>query len=316
MSRFTWPQENISSERARKALRQAILEQITSAASGHPGGSLSLVEILAAIFDGNFEHGFPKGFVARTNPGSGLSREELAEDRDRLVLSKGHGVPALYAALSYQGYFSPDELVHLRQLGHFLQGHPDRNHYDLMEASTGSLGQGASVALGIALGERLKFEQKKIARLPRVYCILGDGEMQEGQVWEMFMSAPKFELANFVCVIDYNKGQIDGPVKEIMDLEPLAEKLRAFRWNVHEVDGHDVNALKKSLADSPIAARGKPHVIVAHTLKGKGISFMEHPTQWHGAAPKREQLEDAIKELCGAQAPACGRLLADLASKT
>jgi transketolase len=312
MSRFTWPKENISSENSRKALRQTILEQICAAGSGHPGGSLSLVEILASIFDGNFEHGFPTGFQPKTESGR-LNRADLAADRDRIVLSKGHGVPALYSALSFQGYFPAQELVHLRQLGHFLQGHPDRNHYDLMEASTGSLGQGTSVALGIALGERLAFEKKKIKRLPRVYCILGDGEMQEGQVWEMFMSAPKFQTGNLVCVIDYNKGQIDGPVKEIMDLEPLADKMRAFRWNVHEVDGHDVGALKAALAKCKPEAHGAPHVIIAHTLKGKGISFMEHPTQWHGAAPKLEQLEDAIKELGGS---GCGRILTKLAQKT
>ncbi|MEO5666971.1 MAG: transketolase [Bdellovibrionota bacterium] len=310
MSRFTWPQENISSETSRKALRQSILEQIYAAGSGHPGGSLSLVEIVASIFDGNFEHGFPKNFVAKTSGTERLNRADMAKDRDRLVLSKGHGVPALYSALSFMGYFPAAELAHLRQLGHFLQGHPDRNHYDLMEASTGSLGQGASVALGIALGERLAFEKKKIQRLPRVYCLLGDGEMQEGQVWEMLMAAPKFQTGNLICVIDYNKGQIDGPVKEIMDLEPLTDKLRAFRWDVHEVDGHDVTALRQTLAKCRIEARGTPHVIVANTLKGKGISFMEHPTQWHGAAPKSEQLEDAIKELGGGKDMACGRILA------
>jgi len=315
MSGFTWPKENISSEKSRKALRQAILEQICAAGSGHPGGSLSLVEILSSIFDGNFEHGLPKNFVPKTEGKSRINRADLSLDRDRIVLSKGHGVPALYSALSFLGYFPAAELAHLRQLGHFLQGHPDRNHYDLMEASTGSLGQGGSVALGIALGERLAFESKKISRLPRVYCLLGDGEMQEGQVWEMFMAAPKFQTGNLICVVDYNKGQIDGPVKEIMDLEPLADKLRAFRWNVHEVDGHDVNALKGALAKCRIEARGTPHAIIAHTLKGKGISFMEHPTQWHGAAPKREQLEDAIKELDGTN-NSCGRILGALASKT
>jgi transketolase len=314
MSRFTWPQGTISSDGVRKALRQSILEQIAAATSGHPGGSLSLVEILSAIFDGNFEHGFPAGFkpkteVTATSSKMGLAKKDLSDGRDRLVLSKGHGVPALYSALSFLGYFPASELVQLRRLGHFLQGHPDRNHYDLMEASTGSLGQGASVALGLALGERLKFETKKISRLPRVYCLLGDGEMQEGQVWEMFMAAPKFQAGNLVCVIDYNKGQIDGPVKEIMDLEPLGDKLRAFNWNVHEVDGHDVSALKAAIAKSPVTARGKPHMIIANTVKGKGISFMEHPTQWHGAAPKPEQLEAAVKELWGSTEPACGRLL-------
>jgi transketolase len=300
---FQWPKEPISSETGRKALRQAILEQIAAANSGHPGGSLSLVEIVASIFDGYFHEGRPAT--------QGVSLREAANfalDRDRMVLSKGHGVPALYSALSYLGYFEAAELAKLRSLGHFLQGHPDRNHFDFMEASTGSLGQGASVALGLALSTRLNFEQKKYSRLPRVYCVLGDGEMQEGQVWEMLMSAPKFDLGNLVCVLDYNKGQIDGPVKEIMDLEPLAAKLKAFNWDVHEVDGHDVGAIQKSLSLLRVEARSQPHFIVAHTVKGKGVSFMEHPTQWHGAAPSSEQLEAAIQEICAGPSP-YGRIL-------
>lgn len=291
----------------RKALRQAILEQIAAANSGHPGGSLSLVEIVASIFDGHFHEGRPS---VAANDLALRESKNFAKDRDRLVLSKGHGVPALYSALSYLGYFDASELKHLRSYGHFLQGHPDRNHYDLMEASTGSLGQGASVALGLALGTRLKFEKKEIARLPRVYCLFGDGEMQEGQVWEMLMAAPKFKTANLVCVLDYNKGQIDGPVKEIMDLEPLADKLKAFNWEVHEVDGHDVKALQGVLSKIKTEAHAKPHFIIANTVKGKGISFMEHPTQWHGAAPKKEQLEDAVKELFSGPSP-FGRILGD-----
>ncbi len=290
---FQWPNETISSETSRKAIRQAILEQIAAANSGHPGGSLSLVEILASIFDGHFNHD-PK--------------DPLKSDRDHLVLSKGHGVPALYSALSFMGYFNAQELSKLRSLGHFLQGHPDRNHYELMEASTGSLGQGASVALGEALGVRLSYASKKISRLPRVYAILGDGEMQEGQVWEMLMAAPKFELANLICILDYNKGQIDGPVKEIMDLEPLADKIRAFNWNLHEVDGHNVTEIKKALSACEISSKGKPHFIIANTVKGKGISFMEDPTAWHGAAPNAQQLSDALKELNGNSEP-FGRLI-------
>lgn len=290
---FQWPNEPITSETSRKAMRQAILEQIAAANSGHPGGSLSLVEIIASIYDGYFHHD---------------AKDQLAKDRDHLVLSKGHGVPALYSALSFMGYFEAKELAKLRSLGHFLQGHPDRNHYELMEASTGSLGQGASVALGEALGLRLKFQNKKLNRLPRVYSILGDGEMQEGQVWEMLMAAPKFELGNFICILDYNKGQIDGTVKEVMDLEPLADKLKAFRWNVHEVDGHNVDEMKAALAKCEISEKGQPHFIIANTVKGKGISFMEHPNKWHGAAPSPEQLADALKELNGDAEP-FGRLI-------
>lgn len=300
---FKWPNEPISSDLGRKALRQAILEQITAANSGHPGGSLSLVEIMAAIFDGNFHEGRPADLKSNFKEAS-----KYSDDRDRLVLSKGHGVPALYSALSYLGYFDPNEMKKLRSLGHFLQGHPDRNHFDFMEASTGSLGQGTSVALGLALGARLKFEKKTISRLPRVYCVLGDGEMQEGQVWEMLMSAPKFKAGNLVCVLDYNKGQIDGPVKEIMDLEPLAAKLKAFNWAVDEVDGHDVGALKNIFSKIKTAAHEQPHFVIAHTVKGKGVSFMEHPTQWHGAAPKKEQLEAAITEIFKGPSP-LGRIL-------
>jgi transketolase len=281
---FQWPQESITSNHSLKALRQTVLEQIAAAKSGHPGGSLSLVEIIAAMFDGNFEHS-----SARPDDPS----------RDRLVLSKGHGVPALYSALSFEGFFDASELKNLRSLGHFLQGHPDRSHYDLMEASTGSLGQGASVALGLAMGLKLKFDRKEISRLPKVYCVLGDGEMQEGQVWEMLMSAPKFKLDNLICILDYNKGQIDGPVKEVMDLEPIADKLKSFNWDVHEVDGHSIEEIKASYvkAASGLGKSSKPQFVVAHTLKGKGVSFMEHPTAWHGAAPSMEQLEEAIAEL-------------------
>lgn len=283
---FQWPKESITSSNSIRALRQTILEQIAAAKSGHPGGSLSLVEILAALFDGYFEQDANDAFNA---------------ERDRLVLSKGHGVPALYSALSFAGYFDASELKNLRGLGHFLQGHPDRNHYDLMEASTGSLGQGGSVALGLAMGLKLKFDRKELSRLPRVYCILGDGEMQEGQVWEMLMSAPKFGLDNLICVLDYNKGQIDGPVKEIMDLEPIAEKLKSFNWDVQEVDGHELPELKAAYekAGKALGAAKRPQFIVAHTVKGKGVSFMEHPTDWHGAAPSMEQLDDALKEIYG-----------------
>jgi transketolase len=291
---FTWPSKSLSSSEGRAALRQVILEQIAAAKSGHPGGSLSLVEIVSTLFETAFEHD---------------AKNPDRPDRDRLVLSKGHGVPALYSVLSFAGYFAPSELKNLRRLGHFLQGHPDRNHYPLMEASTGSLGQGVSVALGLALGSRLKFKAGTVKRLPRVYCVVGDGEMQEGQVWEALMAAPKFQTGNLIFVLDYNKGQIDGPVAEVMNLEPLADKVRAFNWQVHEVDGHDAGALNKLWASIQIQPEAKPHFVIAHTVKGKGISFMEHPTKWHGAAPSSEQLEQAIGELFKGQASPYGRLL-------
>lgn len=290
---FTWPNENICSEVSRKAQRQAILESIYIAKSGHPGGSFSLVEILSVIFDGNFNH----------NP-----KLPNLDDRDRIVLSKGHGVPALYSALSFSGYFPPDEMAHLRELGHFLQGHPDKIQYPLMEASTGSLGQGCSVALGLAMGLAMKFERNEIKRLPKVYCILGDGEMQEGQVWECLMSAGKFMPGNLIFVLDYNKGQIDGPVSEVMDLEPIVDKIKSFKLDARTVDGHDVNQLKELLASIDTKPKAKPSFIVAHTLKGKGVSFIEHPTKWHGAAPNKEQLEEAINELWDGSVSPAGRL--------
>jgi len=291
---FSWPKDSLSSEATRKALRQTILEQIFTATNGHPGGSLSMVEILAAVFDGNFEHS-PK--------------TPDRADRDRFVLSKGHGVPAFYSVLSYLGYIPPKDLLTLRKLGSYLQGHPDRRQYPLMEASTGSLGQGASVALGLALGLRLSFEKKEISRLPRVYCVLGDGEMQEGQVWEALMAAGKFQTGNLIFVLDYNKGQIDGPVAEIMNLEPVEAKVSAFNWKTIETDGHDVNGLKKVLSDVEARPQGKPTFVIAHTLKGKGISFMEHPTKWHGAAPTKENMEQAIMELYPNGESPFGRLL-------
>ncbi|MBS1984555.1 MAG: transketolase [Bdellovibrionales bacterium] len=292
---FQWPRESISSDLSRKALRQSILEQIYSAKSGHPGGSLSLVEIIAAIFDGCFEHDVK-------NPNK--------IDRDRLVLSKGHGVPALYSAMSFMGYFAPSELKKLRTLGHFLQGHPDRHKYPLMEASTGSLGQGVSVALGEALGLRLSYRDNKIKRLPRVYSILGDGEMQEGQVWECLMAAGKFRPGNLIFILDFNKGQIDGPVAEVMNIEPIEDKLRAFNWNVKRVDGHDVKKLNAILKDHPIKEDAAPLFIVADTVKGKGVPFMENQNKWHGSAPNREQLEEALGAvLQGSGAFPFGRLV-------
>jgi transketolase len=293
---FHWPENlALSSERYRKVLRQSVLEGITAAKSGHPGGSLSMIEFLSVIMDGYFEQ----------NP-----KTPEDPDRDRLVLSKGHGVPTLYSLMSALGYFEAAELVKLRSLGHFLQGHPDRDKYKLMEASTGSLGQGASVALGLALGLRHQFQTKQLRRLPRVYCVLGDGEIQEGQVWECLMAAGKFKPGNLVFVLDRNRGQIDGPVEEIMNLDPLDEKLRSFGMNVSSVDGHDTLALKGLFSAIEIKPESRPYFVIANTVKGKGVSFMEHPTKWHGAAPKKEELERALDELWGAGERPYGTLLA------
>jgi len=279
---FRWPQGTISSEIIRKALRQATLEQIHIAKSGHPGGSLSLIEIISSIYDGNFVHDV---------------KNQNKEDRDRLVLSKGHGVPALYSVLSALGYFDVKELCGLRKQGHFLQGHPDKDKYPLMEASTGSLGQGVSVALGLALALRLNYMTKKIPRLPKVYCILGDGEMQEGQVWECLMAAGKFRPGNLIFILDRNQGQIDGPVNEVMSLDPLEEKIRAFNWDVITLDGHNVDQLKKTFTERKANPEAKALFVIANTVKGKGISFMENKNKWHGSAPSVEDLDKALTEL-------------------
>lgn len=295
--KFTWPKGTPSSVPVRQALRQTILESIHLAESGHPGGSLSLVEILSAIFDGNFQHAF-----------------ENQDDptRDRLVLSKGHGVPALYALYSFMGYFPAHELTGLRKPGHFLQGHPDRLRFPLMEASTGSLGQGASIALGLALGLRLQFESGEISRLPKVYCVLGDGESQEGQVWECLMSCGKFLPGNLIFILDANKAQIDGFTEEVMNLEPIVDKVKSFGLTVTDMDGHDIEALKakfKSIETKPYAPA---QFIVARTVKGKGVKSMEGLVDWHGKAPNKEELKKALTEIYGSEERVNGSLIGEI----
>jgi transketolase len=296
-----WPGKKLSDPDSLKALRQAILEQIHLAGSGHPGGSLSLVEILVSIFE--------SGFVQ--NP-----QNPSDPARDRFVLSKGHGVPAYYSLLSMLGYFESRELVNLRRLGHFLQGHPDRSQFPLMEASTGSLGQGVSVALGLALALRLDFVSKRLTRLPRVFCVIGDGEMQEGQVWEALMAAGKFKPANLIFVLDRNGGQIDGPVQEVMSLDPLVDKLEAFNWECVEVDGHNLEALRAAFARRSAPQHGsKPLFVVANTVKGKGVGFMENGLKWHGSAPTRDETLRAVRELWNMDLSPVGSLL-ELAQTT
>lgn len=290
---FKWPQESFSSEIGRKAQRQVILESITAAKSGHPGGSLSMVEILSVLFEKHFYLGV-----------QGISDPES----DRFVLSKGHGVPALYTIMSFMGIFKAQEMIKLRSRGHFLQGHPDRLRYNLMEASTGSLGQGVSVALGLALGLRLSYQNKEIKRLPKVYCVLGDGEAQEGQVWECLMACGKFLPGNLMFILDYNKGQIDGPVNEIMDLEPLSDKLKAFNLSVRRLDGHNVTELDNAYGEWKAQWCAKAEFLIADTVKGKGVSFVEHPNKWHGAALSRDQLAEALDELWNNNRP-LGQLL-------
>ena len=263
-------------------LRVWCLKMIHKAASGHPGGSLSLAEIMTAFYFKLLKHD-PK------NP--------LWKERDRFILSKGHGVPAQYAAMAMTGYFSEDMLMTLRQLGSPLQGHPDRARLPGIEASTGSLGQGLSIAQGMALGHRLD----KIDSM--VYCVMGDGEIQEGQIWEAAMSIPMHKLDHVCAIVDWNKGQIDGQVKDVMNIEPIADKFRAFGWKVIEADGHSFPSLVDAVNRAKQNAKektGMPTMIVADTLKGKGVKFMEEgQNAWHGSAPNQEQLDKATAEIMG-----------------
>jgi transketolase len=261
-------------------LRIDNLTAIATAGSGHPGGTLSVMDILQTLFFAEMRH--------RPN-------EPHWPERDRVVLSKGHAVPALYTVLAHAGYFSRDMLPSLRQLGSPLQGHPANFLMPGVEASTGSLGQGLSIALGMALASKLDGDKF------RVYAIIGDGESEEGQIWEAAMAAPKYKLDNLCLILDHNKGQIDGPVKEVMDIDPIADKWRAFNWNVVTLaDGHDYEQIGRAL-DEARAAKGKPTFIVAETVKGKGVSFMEGKIGWHGVAPNKEQLAQAVAELRAAQ---------------
>jgi transketolase len=263
-----------------RACRVQILRMLTHAGSGHPGGSLSVIDILVTLYFGRLRHD-PK-------------RPDWPE-RDRVVLSKGHAVPALYATLAAAGYFPEKSLITLRKLGSPLQGHPDRTTLPGIEAATGSLGQGLSISLGLALGSKLA------GSASRVYCVLGDGEVQEGQVWEAAMSAPKLgqpdhPLDNLTVILDYNKIQLDNFVKKVLDLEPVIAKWQAFGWPVIEIDGHDFAQITKAL-DQAEANRGAPTFVVAHTVKGKGVSFMENDPEWHGKAPKPAEAIAAIREV-------------------
>ncbi len=259
-------------------LRRLIIQMLEKAGSGHPGGSLSCVEIVTALYFSELKHD-PK--------------KPRWSDRDRFVISKGHGVPTVYAAMARSGYFPEEELSTLRRTGSRLQGHPDYKKLPGIEASTGSLGQGLSIAQGIALASRLS------PKPWHTYCLLGDGEIQEGQVWEAAMSAPKFKLGGLTAILDYNRGQIDGPVSEVMNIEPIADKWRSFNWNVQIIDGHDMDAVLRALktARKEDPRNGKPHMIIANTVKGKGVSFMEGKIEWHGVAPTSEQSAKALQEI-------------------
>lgn len=255
--------------------RIEIIEMLAEAGSGHPGGSLSAIDLISALYRGKLRH---------------RPHEPEWPDRDRFVLSKGHGVPAQYVVMADLGYFPREKLWTLRKLGSPLQGHPCRHWLPGIDASTGSLGQGLSVAQGMALAARLD------RRAYRVYCLMGDGETQEGQVWEAALSASKFRLDNLTVILDYNKAQIDGYTRDVMDLEPLADKLTAFGWHVITIDGHDYRQIIGALGQAE-RVKGRPTYIIAHTVKGKGVSFMENVVGWHGVAPTRQEADRAIAEI-------------------
>lgn len=258
-----------------KEIRRSIVSMLGEAGSGHPGGSLSAVEILVTLFAGVMRHD-------PANPAK--------PDRDRFILSKGHACPVLYATLAEFGYAPKDELRSLRKMGSIYQGHPDRRFLGVLEASTGSLGQGLSVGIGMALAARLDGLDY------RTYVVLGDGEIQEGQVWEAAMFAAYHKVDNVCAIVDYNKIQLDGFVKDIMEVEPLAAKWEAFGWHTLSVDGHSIPALQQAFAEAS-AVRGKPTCIIAHTIKGKGVSFMENNPKFHGVAPTAKEVEIALQEL-------------------
>ncbi len=258
-----------------KKLRRHVITMIGKAGSGHPGGSLSAAEIITALY---FK-------VLRHDP----ANPRWAE-RDRFILSKGHAAPILYAALAERGYFPGEELATLRTLGSCLQGHCDMTATRGVEMSSGSLGQGLSFGIGIALAGRLN------ARDYRVYVLLGDGECDEGQVWEAAMASAHFKLNNLVAIVDHNELQIDGWNRDVMNLEPLPEKWKAFGWHTIEVNGHDLSQLIAAF-DEAKRVRGKPTAIIAHTIKGKGVSFMENNVDFHGKAPTPAEMEKALEEL-------------------
>ena len=259
-------------------VRVLVLNMLTKAGSGHTGGSLSIVEVLTYLYFHKMRH---------------KAEDPAWPGRDRLVLSKGHAAPTLYALLSMCGYFPRAELFKLRRIDGELQGHPDFRRTPGVDASTGSLGQGLSMANGMALGLRLSGSESK------VYAILGDGELQEGQVWEAAMSASHYKLRNVVVFVDANGLQIDGRVEVIMGLEPIADKWKAFGWNAQDIDGHNFAEIDEAVQRAEASGDNRPNVIVARTTKGKGVSFMEGNVHYHGVAPKMDELRQAMREIGG-----------------
>jgi transketolase len=260
-----------------KRIRREIIVMIGDAKSGHPGGSLSAVEIVVELYFNRM----------RIDP-----KKPKWPERDRFILSKGHAAPVLYCAMAEAGYADTplDQLNTLRKLGSVYQGHPDMRFIPSLEASTGSLGEGLSLALGMGFAARLD------GRASRTYAMMGDGEIQEGQIWEAAMAGAFHKLDNVVAIVDYNRIQLDGFVHDIMEVAPLVEKWRSFGWHTIEIDGHDLAAIEKAF-DEAEATKGKPTCIVAHTIKGKGVSFMENNPKFHGTAPTADEVKLALQEL-------------------
>lgn len=260
-----------------KNVRRDVLTMIHEAGSGHPGGSLSAAELMTALY-------FDVMNIDPSNPDW--------EERDRFILSKGHVAPLIYSVLARKGYFPLGELSTLRKMGSRLQGHPHARHTPGLDCSSGSLGQGLSIANGLAIAF------KKQNKNNRVYCLLGDGELQEGQCWEAVMTAAQHKLDNLCAIVDYNHVQLDGTTEEIKDLGDLCVKWKEFGWNVIELDGHDMEAVCDAYRFA-MQTPGKPSVLIANTVKGKGVSFMENDCNWHGNAPSKEQLKQALAEIGG-----------------
>lgn len=258
-------------------VRKDIISMVNNAGSGHPGGSLSSADLLTVLFFNQMNHD-PK------NPKD--------ENRDRFVLSKGHCTPVYYSILARAGYFDVSELMTFRKINSRLQGHPDKSKFELMETTSGSLGQGISISAGMTLG--LKLDKKN----SKVYCLIGDGELDEGQVWESLATIKKYNLSNLIIILDNNKIQLDGTNLEIKNLEPVSNKFIDFGHEVLEVNGHDINALIETFDNArKLSDKGKNVIVIAHTIKGRGISFMENTSEWHGKAPNKEEFEKAMKEL-------------------
>ena len=258
-----------------RLIRADVVKEVYSAKSGHPGGALSIVDILTVLYFNQMN----------INP-----EEPKNENRDRLVLSKGHASAALYATLAERGFFSVNELENFRKLGSILQGHPDMKHIPGVDMTTGSLGQGLSAANGMAIAGKLDNKDY------RVYCIMGDGEIEEGQVWEAAMASNKYKLDNLCVIVDNNNLQIDGTIEEVMSSYPIDEKFKSFGFQVININGHNMQEIIDAF-DVARNIKGKPVCIIAKTIKGKGVSFMENKAEWHGKAPNQEQYEQAIKEL-------------------